>query len=142
MVEFIVVTGLSTFFAGLAYKLLKKKLEDTRRADAIKNYASYNASLQHAMEKSYEIVYRDKMLVYSIEGMKMDDAKFNAASRDFIVLTLKLLGPTLSKELEYLFGNKDTLYFNIVEHFNSKFEDDEIRKSARERMMEGDSSGV
>ena len=134
---------LISIFGIFAYSIINKKIEGSRRSEVIKNFPSYVATLQHTMDKSYEIIYRDKVLIFSLEGMKIDDAHFAAISRDFMALTLKFLGPTLSKEMEYLYGDKDTLYFNIIEYFNSKFEDDEIRKSARERMMddEGPISG-
>ena len=139
MIEFFIVIMLVSIFGIFGYKLLNKKIEGNRRLEVIKNFPAYMTTLQHTMNKAYEIIYSDKVLIFSLEGMKIDDANFAAISRDFMALTLKFLGPTLSEEMEYLYGNKDAFYFNIIEYFNSKFENDEIRKDARDRMMGGES---
>ncbi len=57
------------------------------------------------------------------------------SSHDFLYFVLKILGPRLVKELSYLYGNENSFYFNITEYFNTRFEDDEIRKATVEDIM-------
>ena len=94
--------------------------------------------LQYNMEKAYETVYKDDILIYSIEATKISDKDFDFVTKKFVNLVFKLLGPKLIKEFIFLFGNYDTLAFNIADYFNRKYEEDEIRKGAMENLMESE----
>jgi len=104
----------------------------------IKEYSSYMSVLQYNMEKAYETVYKDDILIYSIEATKISDKDFDFVTKKFVNLVFKLLGPKLIKEFIFLFGNYDTLAFNIADYFNRKYEEDEIRKGAMENLMESE----
>lgn len=104
----------------------------------IKNYNAYTAILQYNMDKAYETIYKDSILIYSVEATKIPDKDFNAYTRDFVLLVQKLLGPRLVKEFIYLYGNYDTFAFNVADYFNRKYEDDEIRKDSIENLMESE----
>jgi hypothetical protein len=99
------------------------------------NFESYAAVLEYHMNKAFDMIYKDKLMIYSIEGMKVDDKQFGYVSKDFANLVLKLIGPTLKEEFIFLYGNEDTLFFNMVEFFNTKYELDEIQKSASSSIM-------
>jgi len=90
------------------------------------------------MDRSYDIVYKDRVLVYSLEAMKLPDDKFLEASRDFANLTIKLLGPRLEKDLIEFFGNRQTLLLNITNYFNLKYEEDEIRRGSLNNLTESE----
>lgn len=109
-----------------------------KRETVIKNFESYSAVLQYHMEKAYNMVHKDQILVYSLEATTLPDAEFHKASFDFIKLVEKLLGPTLVKEFVFLYGNYDTFVFNLAEYFNTKYDDDEIRKTSVSDMMESE----
>jgi len=123
-----VVLGL--FFCGRAIFLHKK------RETMITNFESYTAVLQFHMEKAYSMIHKDQILVYSLEATTLPDKEFYKASLDFIKLVEKLLGPTLTKELVFLYGNYDTFVFNLAEFFNTRYDEDEIRKTSMNDMME------
>jgi len=88
------------------------------------------------MEKSYDLIHKDRILIYSMEASRLDDTEFNRASQDFVRLLVKLLGPMLYKEFVFLFGDVDTFTFNVIEYFNTRYEDDEIRKASVENLTE------
>lgn len=118
------------FFCGrIIFKHRKREM-------MIKNFDSYIAVLQYHMNKAYDIVHKDQILVYSVEATTLPDAEFQKASFDFIKLVEKLLGPTLKKEMIFLYGDYDTFAFNLVEYFNTRYDDDEIRRSSMSEMME------
>jgi hypothetical protein len=97
-------------------------------------FDKYAIVLDYHMAKAYEIVFKDKIFIYSLEGMKIDDKDFNIVSKSFVILVLKLLGPSLKEEFVELYGDEDTLIFNIIEYFNTKFENDEIREKSRQNL--------
>lgn len=104
--------------------------------EIIKNFESYMAVLEYHMVKAYDIIFKDQIMIYSIEATKLDDKHFEEVSKQFVTLVLKLLGPTLKSEFLYLYGDENTLLFNITEYFNRRYEDDEIRKISQRQLLE------
>lgn len=130
-------------FSVLAYSFLHIKYlqyNSDRKHEAITNFESYAATLEYHLKKAFDIIYKEKILIYSIEATKLDTVQFNTVSRDFITLTLKLLGPNLAAEYEFLYGNKETFYFVIVEYFNNRYESDEIYKTSTSDLMSQDTT--
>jgi hypothetical protein len=113
-------------------------LKTKRNAVYFKDFDSYISVLEYHMIKAYNIIYKDRVMIYSLEATKLDDKEFTVVARDFAALVLTMLGPTLQKELTHLYGNEETLFFNITEYFNTKFEEDEIRKQAVDNLVEQD----
>jgi len=111
---------------------------DIRKIKYVKEFNSYLAVLEFHMEKSYEMIYKDRMMIFSVEATKVTDDQFNEYAKEFAVLVLYFLGPMLHKELVNLYGNEETLFFNIIEYFNVKYENDEIRESSMDNLMNKD----
>jgi hypothetical protein len=125
--------------AFCAVLLLIDKYQDSKkRMEAIKSFPSYAAALGYHLEKAYEIIHKDRMLIYSLEAMRVPDEHFIVFTKDFITLVLKLMGKKMEKEFSYVFGNTETLIFNITEFFNSKYEEDEVRRDSLSAMIESD----
>ncbi len=103
--------------------------------EKINNFEKYMLVLNYFMDKAYQIVYKDQILVYSLEAMRPNETQFETAIKSFVTLVLSLLGPQLKEELINLFGNEETLYFNITEYFNFQYEGDEIRKNSVDNLM-------
>ena len=130
---FIIATSIFclTLLIGLGFYLGYKKY-----IFRIERFTHHIILLEYYMEKAYEIIYRDKLMIYSIEAMKVSDEDFNSASKDFINLTRRMLGPTNYKYLTDFYGNTDTLFFIMAEYFNTKYEDDEIRKESKNELVD------
>jgi len=138
MTEYIVIILIVVLF-GLLF-ITKKNNNNSKHnnkdmPNKILNFKSYASVLLYFLDKSYDIIYKDKILVYSIEGMKIDNDDFGGITKQFSILVLKMLGPNLKEEFTSLFGDEETLIFNIIEYFNTRFEDDEIRDKAKENLF-------
>ena len=107
-----------------------------RRSQFVRDFTQYISVLEFHMEKAYDIIHKDRILVYSLDAVSLTDVEFNKATEDFGRLVIKLLGPMLFKEFVFLYGNEATFSFNIMEYFNTRYEDDEIRKSSLENIAE------
>jgi len=112
------------------------KISHIINADLMKNFDSYVVILELFMNRAYDIIFKDQILIYSVEATKLDNKHFEEISKQFMTLVLKLMGKTLQQEFEYLYGDKETLLFNITEYFNRRYEDDEIRKASQKNLME------
>lgn len=115
-----------------------------KREYMIKNFDSYIAVLQYHMEKAYNMIHKDQILIYSIEATTLPDVEFHKASVDFIQLVQKLLGPSLTKEMVFLYGTYETFIFILAEYFNTHYDTDEIRKTSLDEVMnsEEENTGV
>ena len=126
-------------FAGLSIYCFKAAINFFKHQQIITNFAEYSSVLQYYMEKAYDMVHKDRILVYSLEATRVPEEEINVVSKDFINLVEKLLGPRLLGELLFLYGNYETFAFVLAEYFSTRYEEDEIRKSAVNEMMESDS---
>jgi hypothetical protein len=61
--------------------------------------------------------------------MKLDETQFKVISKDFGNLVLKMIGPGMKKTFVNMYGSEESFLFNIMEYFNTKFENDEIYKT-------------
>jgi hypothetical protein len=101
-----------------------------KKLRCVKHFADYIAVLEYHMEKAYELVHKDQILVYSLEGSRVKEEEIDTVSQNFVRLVIKLIGPLLYEEFVNLYGNDDTFIFNVLEYFNTKYEDDAIRRQA------------
>jgi hypothetical protein len=93
-------------------------------------FQTYISILTYHMEKAYDIVHKDKILIFSIEATRPNEKDIDVAVKEFCRLTIKFLGPMLYRELKNLYGTDDVLLFIMVEYFNSQYESDEIRSAS------------
>jgi len=126
------------FILLLSLLLYNKKQDSLKRIEIIKNFPSYVTVLNYHLERAYEIIHKDRILIYSLEATRLTNAQFDAVTKDFINLVLKFLGPKLIEDYSYAYGNFDTFLFNITEYFNTRYEEDEIRKESIKSLMEGE----
>lgn len=128
-----------TFILYITIKNIFSKTPDQykKRQSYVDRHELYMKILDYYMEKAFDIIYKDRILVYSISGTKPDEDDIKKNSIDFAKLTLKLLGTTLAEEFIYYFGDEDTFIFTIVEYFNTKAEHDEIKQASINQIMEG-----
>jgi diphthamide synthase (EF-2-diphthine--ammonia ligase) len=127
----IAITLISFSFVYLFYK---RSIIDK----LVRNYNLYTVLLQYNMDKAYETIYKDNILIYSVEATRITDKDFNAYTKHFIVLVEKLLGPKLKDEFIFLYGDYETFVFNVADYFNRKYEEDEVRKSAVDNLMDSE----
>lgn len=117
---------------------LRDKINNTKNEinlQRIDKFPSYLSLLEHYTDLSYQIIYKERIMVYSIEASRLPENELNAVARDFISLTLKFLGPNLTNEFIKLYGDAETLYFVIGQKFYLWYEDDKIREGSTDDMM-------
>jgi len=132
-----ILIGVLIALTFLSYNIYKRFVLN----GIVKNYTVYNAILQYNMDRAYETIYKDSILIYSVEATKISDKDFSTFTKTFILLVEKLLGPKLRKEFIYLYGDYQTFTFNVADYFNRKYEDDEVRKGAVDNLMESEVEG-
>jgi hypothetical protein len=132
------ITLIITIFCLL---IVVRHISYQKRQSYITNFDYYITVLDYHLGKAFDIIYKDRILVFSMSGTKPDEKDFKVYTNDFSRLVLKLLGPTLVKEFVFFYGDMDTLLFNIVEYFNNRSETDEIKEASLKQLMESDTIG-
>lgn len=133
-----IITLITVIYIGsYFYRTLVKYLNYKKRQSYVEKHILYATVLDFYMEKAFDIIYKDRVLIYSIEGTKPSDEDIKKNSVDFSKLTLQLLGPMLVEEYIFMYGNEETLFFNIAEFFNTKSEGDEIKQESINSMING-----
>jgi hypothetical protein len=74
-------------------------------------------------------------MIYSLEAMALNNVQYQAVSKEFCSLVLRFLGTSLVSEFSDFFGDDKTLMINIMEYFNTNYENDKIKEQATENMM-------
>lgn len=108
-----------------------------KRQSYIDRHDKLVSILLYYMEKAYDIIYKDRIIAYSISGTKPDPDEMKQNSIDYGKVVLKLLGPNLIKEFTFLYGDEETFMFTIMEYFNTVSEHDEIKQDSINNIMEG-----
>jgi len=133
MIAYVIISSIALF---LSWKIYKKILA----MKYVKSFVNYVAVLDHNMNKAYDIIHKDRILVYSLEAQRVRDEDFAVITHDFATLVIKIIGPSLHSEFVSLFGNEDTFIFRLIEYFNTRYEEDEIRKQSLESITEENQS--
>ena len=126
--------GLMYVFFVIRSRNIKKSIQFKIISDAVKSFDSYVSVLEFHMHKAFDIIYKDRILVFSIDGLSPNEGELDVIAKDFSRLVLKLLGPALIEQFILLYGNEETFLFNIVEYFNTRYENDEIKQGALDNL--------
>ena len=104
----------------------------------IKKFVDIHGILSFHMEAAYETIHKDNILVYSLDGLKPNEKDVDKLSHEFVKLTMRLSGPNMLETFTQLYGDEDTFFFVMIDYFNRRFEDDEIRSAAIEDIQNGE----
>ena len=133
IISLLIVSNLFVLFL-----YFKPKKQFPSMMEYIKNFESYTVLLEFYKKRAYDIIYKDHIMIYSIEATKIDDKEFNEAAKSFALLVMKMLGQNLVREYSFFYGDENNFIFNLVEFFNDKYENDEIRKQSLDNISQQD----
>jgi hypothetical protein len=122
------------FAGGIIYSIYK----NTKRVQFINKFSDYRSVLEYNMEKAYDMIHKEHILVYSLDAYRLEDEQFNRISMDFVKLVEKFIGPMMLKEFIELYGDEDAFIFNVLDYFSVKYETDEIRNTALEQITDAE----
>lgn len=117
-----------TSLASVCLKIIWEVFTFYKRKTQIKGFTDYLTILEYHMNKAYDLIHKDRILIYSLDGHKVKDEEFNVISQDFAKLVIKFIGPSLHNDFINFYGSENTFIFNMIEYFNTRYEEDTIRK--------------
>src|ERR1035437_1225149 len=113
-------------FLLLIYNQISNQIE---RYQLLNKYKIVLELMNNFQESTYQIIYNEQLLVYTSQGTtSVQKDQLETIERNFIKLTLELMGTRNEKLLVSFFGNRQVLIANIVLYFRHRLEQDEISK--------------
>jgi hypothetical protein len=125
-------------FTWSGFKRVMKYLGDKENKKFVGKFINIHSILSFHMDASYDTIHKDNILIYSLDGVKPDEKDIDHLTHEFVKLTIKLSGPNMIDIFTELYGDEDNLYFVMMDYFNRRFEDDEIRATAIDNIQEGE----
>lgn len=101
----------------------------------VEKFDTYISVLHYHMKKTYQIIYRDKLLVFSMEAIKVKEEDLKNYSKEFVSLLILSIGPSLYKIFIEIYGNEETFFKNAIDFFLESYDGDEIRESATDELI-------
>lgn len=81
------------------------------------------------LDKAYNVIYTDQLIGYTSSGTnKPPKEEFETIERNFIKLTLEIMGEENNKLLVSFYGDDSTIINNAVIYFRKRLEHDELVK--------------
>lgn len=128
----------ASLFISLSFKRVMAYFDRKENKRFVEKFVDVHAIMTFHMEAAYETIHKDNILVFSLDGVKPNEKDIDHLSHEFIKLVMTLSGPNMLGLFAELYGDEDTLFFVMMDYFNRKFEDDEIRTAAIDNIQEGE----
>lgn len=132
----IIFLSLSVIIFIISIVVVYRKKDSMKIERMIQNFVAYESLLKYFMDKAYELIYKEEIMIYSMEAMGIKEEDVDKIVKKFIQLVLKLLGTRLVEEFAYLYRNDQTFFLQIADYFNTRYESDEIRKTSLDNLKE------
>lgn len=119
------------------FALLVRGAKELKKLVIMNKYQNMLSLLEHFMKQAYDIAYRNQIFSYSSSGTTVPPQELETIQRQFIKMTLDLMGPINKKELSLFFGSEICLIQNITLYADTQMANDEILKqvTASQRNM-------
>ena len=104
-------------------------------------YKTYLELLKYYSEESFQVIYKDQIVGFSINGQTIQGDELETAKRNYTKLCFELMGPNNEAALIKFFGKRENLITNMLIYFQKKCDDDGIMKLLNEQeLVKGENS--
>ncbi len=122
MIEFIVILVFISIQIQVILRYIKKTF-------LLNKYKTIVTMLNDFLDHSYNSVYQDQIIGYTSNGMKeIPKSEMETIERNFIKLSLELLGPRNIEILIDFFGTKEVLIQNCLFFIRERLAQDTLTK--------------
>jgi len=98
-----------------------------RRWILMNKYKTILDTLDYFMNKAYGVIYVDQILGYTANGFKnLPKDELETIERNFVKLTLEIMGSINEKNIIDFFGNRKTVINNILLYMRDRLSTDEL----------------
>lgn len=134
---FILALAILFFCAIFSSSLMLKNTNNwRRRKHIVSQYSTYEDILEKRSNEAFNIVYKDRIAAFSASAYRVNDEDLDGICKEFIQVTLKLLGTNLTEDFILLFGDVSTLFYWLSQKFDVLYENDNLREIALAEITE------
>jgi len=116
--------------------IIKEYLSNITDLKILKAYQEYETLAEYYYDKSYSMIYKDNILVFSAEGVSPNEEDIKDIQHKYIELLVTLMGDWLTDQFIKYYGDRHTFYVNALSFFDSRYENDAIKESAINKQMQ------
>jgi len=116
--------------------IIKAYLTNIVNLKRICNYENYETLAEYYYQKAYTIIYKDNILVYSVEGMSPKEEDVKKIQHKYLELIVDLMGEWMIEQFERYYGDRHAFYINALTFFDINYEDDAVKESAINKQMQ------
>jgi len=102
----------------------------------MKIYQDYETLAEYYFDKSYTTIYKDNILVFSVEGLSPKEEDIKDIQHKYLELINTLMGDWMVSQFVKYYGDKHAFYVNALTYFDSHYENDAIKESAINKQMQ------
>jgi len=107
-------------------------LKEYRSQHYMNKYKIILGLFSNFLDSAYQIIYSEHLMIYTTNGTtQIQKDQLETYERNFIKLTLELMGKQNKQRLIDFFGDESTLIVNILMYFRQKLDQDELSKMIR-----------
>lgn len=104
----------------------------------LNKYKSVLELFDYFLSQAYDIIYNDQALAFTSEGhVKIPNDEFETMERNFINLTVQIMGTSNEKMFISFYGNRVMMIKNMILYFRNKIDSDQIAKMIQKRESSG-----
>lgn len=99
-------------------------------------YKNYLDLFDHFLERSYNVIYKDQIQTFSINGVSLDGETLETIQRNFIKLSFELMGEALVDRFSNFFGSRKAFIVNMNVYLQERLDNDELSKMIQKTQSE------
>ena len=104
----------------------------------LNKYKSVLELFDYFLSLAYDVIYNDQALAFTSEGhVKIPNDEFETMERNFINLTVQIMGPANEKMFISFYGNRIMMIKNMILFIREKINNSEIAKMIQKRESSG-----
>lgn len=115
--------------------IINKYLQNITDIKMMKSFQDYETLMDYYFDKAYTTIYKDNILVFSVEGMSPNEEDVENIQHQYLDLLTKMMGSWLLNRIENYYGDRKTFYYNALTYFDVHYENDAIKKDAIENQI-------
>ena len=122
MINLLLILLFITFLFFISYHAVQRYILMNKYKTILELYTYF-------LEQSYDIIYSDQLIAYTSSGVtKLPKEELETIERNFVKVTLDIMGYRNEQLLMQFFGDEKTLINNILIYFRRKLQSDQIAK--------------
>ena len=124
------------YYSGIFIGLFYWSTRMVHRYILLNKYKTIIEMFTYFLDKAYSVIYNDQLIVYTSSGINksLPKEEIETIERNFIKLSIELMGKENEKTVRSFYGDESTMINNMLIFFRQKLESDTLAKLFSEKI--------